>query len=141
MPVKLDLKRVQPIYQNAISQLIEQMGKPVRLVMSEKTEEDPRIPEWEKQESIKEYKQIKALIDYTVSDYKKYTGEISVPQGMLQMKTYIEDLVLLQKCLWVEPSVESQEYIFSKYRLSRQPIPVGLGKEVFALTFWERITG
>ena len=35
--------------------------------------------------------------------------------------------------------VSKKEIIYTKYRLSREPIPVGLKENRYAISFWERV--
>jgi hypothetical protein len=150
MPVTLDLTKTIPIYQNAMTQLIDQMGKRIILVSKTKNPnyspatEDKNKPAWSQGSStepqeIEVTEDIKGLVGYSAPDARTYNINVDEYKNLLQIKTFITLTDKLKSADHIIPSADSQSYFHSKYRLVRGPFPLGLGEDFLVLTFWSQI--
>lgn len=143
------------IYQAEIDSLIQNLGKPITLYFQSTNSnvndkfydqlraENPLIPDYKKTiaESaptrVENTRIIKALVKWITKDFESYGQEISIPKGTLRLKTFLTDVPDLQRCDYIIPNSNSTGVIEVKYKLLRQPQPVGLQEDRYAITYWE----
>ncbi len=148
-----DLTNLIPIYVDNISNLIRQMGKTVTIYYKQTissiddTVFDKIHDDFEKKPSYKtnngenvtnNIETILALIKYAPKDYINFNINVSQPDSIIRLKTFIEDVPKLQRAEFIIPS-DTQDIIYTKYRLLREVVPVGLKENRFAVSFWGRI--
>ncbi len=140
------------IYASEIDSLIENLGKTVTLyfpntvVSNDSPQDDPisggiRRPDYKTtnpQVITPNTLQLKALIKYNPTDFQHFGIKIDKPVGLLRLKTYLTDVPNLVKAEYVVPNDASRGIIDTKYKLIREPIPQGLGRDRYAISFWER---
>ena len=145
----LDLTHLVPIYQNHIDNLIDQLGKEVTLYFADTVQnvnekfDDPvrdqstRMPHYKTTSSdpaptvTHNTRTIKALVRVSPTDYESFGIKIRQPAEIMRLKTFLRDVPDLKRC----------EYVVydGKYRLVREPTPVGLKEDRYAVSFWERV--
>lgn len=84
-------------------------------------------------------KVIKALLKWSTRNNENYSVNQEIPRGTLRLKTFLSDVPDLQRCEYIIPNSDSTGIILAKYKLSKQPQPVGLQKDRYAITYWELI--
>ncbi len=184
--MSLDLTDLVPIYQEAIDDIINSMGKNVMLIypsqlnissnIYDNVNEDSKLPEFkfgltvetsvigldgltleqlssltleeltvleldsvEGSPSIEyETEVIKALIKYSPSDFVTFGTKAQLPDGVVRLKTFLSDVPKLKRCEYIMPNYDSRDIIYTRYRMIREPIPVGLQKDRYAISYWER---
>jgi hypothetical protein len=152
----LDLTNIIKIYQDNIDDLIKQLGKPVVLHFYETITNvndefndpvrpgDIRKPDYtQTQESTapnvsENTKTIKALIQYKPKEFDKQAIDLGIndPRGTIRLKTLLTDVPDLVRCQFIVPNADSQNILKSEYKLVGQPIPVGLAKDRYAVSYW-----
>jgi hypothetical protein len=140
------------IYQEEIASLINNLGKPVILYyestitnvsesMDDKLRRELKKPTYKDavQPTISETTEtITALLKFDPKDFEDFGSKVNNPQGILRLKTFLYDVPKLIRCKYIVPA-QSRGVIDAKYKLLREPIPVGLRDDKFAVSFWERI--
>lgn len=137
------------IYQQEIDSLINVMGKEVVLHFAERIEnvndefDDPVRTESTRMPSYKgttenpaptvthTTRSIKALVRVSPSDYETFGIKVKQPQEIMRLKTFLTDVPDLKRCSYVVYD--------GKYRMLREPTPVGLKEDRYAISFWERV--
>jgi hypothetical protein len=145
-----------PIYQAAIDDIINKMGKSVVLhfvstVTNVQTSfddivnpGDTRMPDYKETSSVpapdvvENTKTIKALHSYAPKEWRQVAPHVNEAQSVLRLKTFLTDVPDLTRCQYIVPSSGSQNTIPSKFRLLKEAIPVGLQTDRYAITYWER---
>lgn len=148
----VQFEQVIQIYQAEIDSLIDTLGKTVTLyfpstIVSNDSPQDDAISGGVKKPAYKTTNpqvitpntlQIRALIKYNPADFQHFGIKIDKPVGLLRLKTYLTDVPNLVKAEYVVPNDLSRGIIDTKYKLIREPIPQGLGRDRYAISFWER---
>jgi hypothetical protein len=146
-----NLTELVPIYQAAIDKLIDEMGKNVTLVYkptvtSVSTSSDPifggnRSPTSQPTTTTQNTKTIKALIEWTPKDMiRQYDIKLEQGQVVATTKSYLTDVPDILRCEHAILNSDSKGFIGYKFRILREPIPLGLQQDRYALTFWQRIS-
>ena len=148
----LDLTGVVPIYQNAIDSIIDQMGKNVTLyfkptVTGSTASNTDGIRGESKLPSFKQGTPtvtqntmvVKCLIKYNPKDFNSFGVNANIPNGLMRLKTFLSYLPDLRRCEFVVPNSDVEDMIKTKYKLAREPIPIGLQEDRYCVTFWERV--
>lgn len=148
----LNIDSLVPLYQDAIDQLINALGKNILVVFkptvvstTDAVQDDLR-GEGVKSPSFKgagptvaaNVSTIIGLIKYNPADYIKYFGPIEKGQNIVRIKTFLTNLDDLTRAQYVIPSYDARKYVQAKYKLLREPIPIGLQEDRYCVTFWER---
>jgi len=143
------------VYKEGMDSLIENIGKNIRLVfiqeitaeVSQDFDDEVRGGQIRKPlykdnapTKTETYELIKGLIQYDPNDYKNYDLRINNSSNILRLKTYINNTPSLLKCDYIIPNFDISGYLYAKYSLLREPIPVGLGQDIYTISFWERVT-
>jgi len=143
------------IYQGEIDSLIDNMGKPVVLYFkSTVTNVSQSVDDYVLEDEIRKpsFKlpsvdqpietentvTITALIKHNPADFQRYGLQIDDPQGIVRLKTYLTDVPNILKCEYAIVNADSRAIVENRYRLIRQPIPVGLKEDRYAISFWQR---
>lgn len=149
-----DYTRLTKIYREENSSMIENLGKNVVLVFIETvtTEVAEDIDDNVRGESFRKpvfkdnyptvtetTRSIKALVQYNPADFKRYDNRINMANNILRMKTYISELPYLKKCDYIIPDYDVKNDIFTKFKLVREPIPIGLKEDTYCISYWERV--
>jgi hypothetical protein len=148
--VQFDLSALIPIYQSAIDQLIEQMGKVVLLsfkpTFTSVEEYDPvygtPIKNKFKTSVVKEANttEIKALLEWNSKNFiNREVARVDEPNTFVQLKTYISHIPDLKRAEFIVPNYSSKNLIGYKFQIYRDPIPLGLGEDRYCLSYWKRI--
>lgn len=153
----LDLTNIVKIYQNNIDDLINQLGKIVVICFEDTVSSvtdtfyDPVRGDELKQPGSKEMdisqnpsittnsKTIKALHKYSPKEWNQVAPHINEPSSILRLKTFLDDVPSLLRCKYIIPNSQSQNILYTKFRLIKEPIPVGLQQDRYAVSYWERI--
>lgn len=154
----LDLSSLVPIYQENIDALINQLGKPVTLyfekAITNVTDDfrDPvrddsiRLPDFKattenpKPTVSVKTRTIKALVQIAPREF--YTGGISraqQPGSIIRIKTFLTDVPDLKRCDYIVPMSDDTAFYDGRYRMIREPIPIGLQVNRYAVSFWEKL--
>lgn len=155
----LDLARVIPIYQSRITELIEQLGKPVMLyfdtMLTEGTstkftdkarEGSLRKPVWKELTTdtaptiVPSTREIVALLKYNPRDFEIKSVSVDTAEGTVRLKTFLRDVPDLLRADYIIPSSNDTNVVYQKYRMIKDPTPVGLQENFFAVSYWELIT-
>lgn len=153
----LDLSPLIPIYQESISQIIEQMGKNVTIYFEQQvtgvnnkfydqvTGNASRKPDFKGTNvssppiTSQPTSTIKALIRINPKEFQSYGIQIQKPEGIIRLKTYLRNVPDLLRCSYIVPNSDSRDILETKYALIREPLPVGLQQDFFAISYWQRI--
>lgn len=151
----LDLTNLVPIYADAIDDIINQMGKSCELHFKDTVtgvnstfvdkvrSADTRMPDYKEQSTpptVSENTEIiTALVKYNPSDYRNFGLRIDKPEGIVRLKTFLTDVPSILRCEFMIPNVNSKGFVNTKYQLLREPIPIGLKIDRYAISFWARI--
>lgn len=140
-------------YQNAIDSLIDSLGKTVivhfkpTIVTAIEAESDPIHGGPTKKPSFKpnsvtqtqNTKEIKALIKYSPNDFISFGLKLNIDSNIVRLKTYMNDVPDLIRCEFIVPDSAEDSILGTRFRLLRQPIPIGLGINRYAISFWESL--
>lgn len=139
------------IYEAEIDGLLNVMGKPCLLVFhetiinpSEETNDpvrnDSRKPFYESNVPIpvsnRETKVIKALTKHGPSDYETFGVKVKEPRDIVRLKTFLTDVPDLKRCDYIIPDLNVKDVVGLKYRLIREPVPRGLKRNRYAVSYW-----
>lgn len=152
MSATWDITNIITTYQDNIDRLIDQLGKPVMLffhpVKTNLTDDnysvihgDKKLPEF-KANSVVETRssvQIKALIKWNPKEVNKYNINFKEGKAIIRLKTMLTDVPNLTRCEYIIPNYESVGIISNRFKLIMMPIPVGLGEDRYAISFWEEV--
>jgi hypothetical protein len=145
------------VYQTEIDSLIENLGKNITLyfkptVTNVQDEFDDPLrenelrkpsykgtPEVPAPDETQNTKIIKALIKYDPKDFEHFGLRVDHPSAVIRLKSFLTDVPDLLRCQYIKPNVNSQDIIFGNYKIIRAPIPVGLQKDRYSISYWERI--
>lgn len=153
-----DFNDLQQIYQEENDSLIDNLGKPILLIFKQTVDSDidnsDDIDDNVRGESFRKpsYKanvpvvtettrEIKGLIVFDPSDFKRMGNRIDIPDNILRIKTYITEIQYLTSCDYLIPNYNVSGHIYSKYKLFREPFPIGLKNDRYCISYWERING
>ena len=157
MAINIDIDRVVPIYQDGIDALIDSLGKPVRLFFKDSvdnvnTEYDDQVrpgntrkPAWKETSTnnapnvTENYRDITALIQHNPSDLDRFNINVEKPEDTLRLKCFLKDVPDLTRAEYIIPNHDDVKAIYAKYKILRQPVPIGLNENRYALSFWQRI--
>lgn len=151
----INLTDIVKIYQENIDELIVSLGKDVVLHFEEIVENvsdgqndhirdgSLKYPSFKTQgptgPTITETTTtIKALLKFNPKDYIIPKGtQIEDMNGVVRLKTFLKEVPDLKRCKYIEVSPDSSSIVYNKYRLVREPIPVGLKYDRYAISFWK----
>lgn len=169
MPFNMDYSDLKNTYKEGIDSLIEGVGKPLTLYFKKlainPNEEftdrvrggDIRKPTFKESAPEIEYETViipKALIKYNPKDFDlsmvsgntvngKYSQlqqlRLDKENSIMRLKTYINDLAILERCEYLMPNDVVSQVVYAKYKMLRAPVPFGLGNDHYAITYWGRI--
>jgi len=83
--------------------------------------------------------EIIALIKFNPRDYKKFGISIQDPSSLIRMKTFLTDVIKIQRATTAVIDLQTKGIIKTTCRRLKDPIPTGLKESRYAITFWERI--
>lgn len=83
---------------------------------------------------------IKALIKYNPKNYSDFDIRLNESRNVIRLKTYLSDVPDILRCEYMMPNVDSKHILYTKYTLMKEPVPVGLQKDRYAISWWERST-
>lgn len=151
-----DLTHLVPIYQENIDQIILQLGKPVILYFSESVTpvssgffdplrvENTLMPDFKQTAAnpapirTTSTRTILALLKWKPKEYEHFDDQrVDNPDGILRLKTFLTDIPDLMRCEYIVPNANSVPIISTKYKLVRQPQPVGLQIDRYAISYWD----
>jgi hypothetical protein len=151
----LDLTNVIPIYKERIDSLIDQMGRNHTLyfkdtIVTEPSEDEvdkifggSRRPDYKQNSQIevtKNTKIIKALIQWNPKDFELKEMRAEFPEGFIRLKTYISYIPDMLAADYVVADSDSVAITGElRYKLIRDIIPRGLGKDLYCVSYWHRI--
>lgn len=82
---------------------------------------------------------IQGLIQVKPRDYKRYGISVQDPGGLIRVKTFISDVIKIERATHAIVDIQKQNIIKMKCRKIREPIPTGLRDSRYAITFFERV--
>ncbi len=82
---------------------------------------------------------IQGLIQIKPRDYKRYGISVQDPGALVRVKTFITDVIKIERATHAIIDIQKQDIIKIKCRKIREPIPTGLRDSRYAITFWERV--
>lgn len=151
------VRNINPLvthFQDRIDWLIDSAGKSIVLYFKkdpQTTEPDSddydlirggiKKPFFKDSPYIEEYDTttIKALISQNPRDFKNFGIRINDIEGTIRLKTYLSDVPSLIRCNYIKLGDDVQNIIGTKFKIIREPIPIGLKTDRYAISFWERI--
>lgn len=83
-------------------------------------------------------REIKALIQFDPKEFIN-DGVLNEPNSILRLKTFISELKYLTLCDYLIPNYDIINDIYSKYRIIRTPIPIGLRDDQYCISYWNKI--
>lgn len=83
--------------------------------------------------------EITALIKFNPRDYKKYGISVQDPSLLVRMKTFLTDVIKIQRATSAIIDLQTKGVIKTTCRRLKDPIPTGLAVSRYAITFWQRI--
>lgn len=152
----LDLSQVVPIYQSRIDDIINQLGKNVTLyfkstVTNVATAFDDPVRGDIMKPAFKttvaapaptityNTRVLKALVKWNPKDFEMYGLTIKNAAGIIRIKTFLTDVPDILRCDYMVPNSDVRGIIDTKFKLIREPIPVGLQTDRYAVSYWERV--
>lgn len=151
-----DFNDLVQIYQEENDSLIDNLGKNILLVFRQTVETDvvDGIDDNVRGENFRKpsYKtnvpavtettrEIKGLLVFDPKDFRRLDNRINIPDNILRIKTYITEIPYLTTCDYLVPNYNVSGYTYSKYKLFREPFPIGLKNDRYCISYWERING
>jgi len=150
-----DFADITQIYQEENDSIIDNLGKNIRLFFKDLPTEtiaddfyDPvrgqalGKPSYKDSAPEPSYTtvEIKAVLQYNPKDYRHFGDRINFGDNVLRIKAYITDLSNLAKADFIVPNYDVINFVYSKYKLLREPIPMGLKEDRYCISYWEKIT-
>ncbi len=142
-------------YVDGINSLINQLGKPVILHFEDTVSpvssgfydvvrvENDLIPDFKQTNTnpapiiTENTTTILALMKWMPKEYEHFDQRVNNPDGLLRLKTFLTDVPNLVRCKYIVPDANSLGIINTKFRLIREPQPVGLQVSRYAITWWD----
>jgi hypothetical protein len=78
------------------------------------------------------------LHKYAPKEWRTIAPNAGEADAVLRLKSFLTDVPDLIRCEHIVPSFGSQEVLPTKYRLIREPIPVGLQTDRYSVSYWLR---
>ena len=151
-----NLKRLIPIYQANIDNLIDQLGKDIEIHFKptttnitpearDRVRNTSKFPDFKAQAPtlIQYTKIIKALVKWNVlnksRDLEHFGLRVDHNRHIVRLKSFLTDVPDLKRAEFIIPNVAVEQLIGIRFKLLRDPLPIGLGVDRYAVSFWEAI--
>ena len=82
---------------------------------------------------------IQGLIQVKPRDYKRYGISVQDPGGLVSVKTFMSDVIKIERTTHAIIDIQKQSIIKIKCRKVGEPIPTGLRHSRYAVSFWQRM--
>lgn len=154
MPIVINLSNIQPIYREAVDELINKLGKNFTLyykntVTNVNNENYDHVYGTPNKKPL--YKAATPTIVYNTEVIKGLTQwnpkkfivpldtKINEPDTIVEIKTFIENIDKLKRAEYIVPNSDSLKKIGYSFRLIREPVPQGLGDDFYCISYWQRV--
>lgn len=147
-----DIQPLIPSYQDAIDNIIDQLGKYVKFIypptVSSITDssqdvirDDSRYPDFkgEAPTVTENSEEIKCLIKWNPKELSDYGVNVAGGTNTIRLKTYLVHAPKLYKAEFMIPNIDSEAFVNQKFKMVIAPIPVGLGEDRYCISYWKQI--
>lgn len=148
-----NISQIQDVYANVFDQMIIKLGREVRVFYEPSVTAMPdaardvvrnqsKLPSHKATQPTQTSpsETIKCLVSWNPKDAEVIGGSINREKTVVRLKTFMIHAPKLLAAKYIIVSPENQPLIDIKFRLLKPPVPRGLGKDRYIVTYWESIT-